>query len=404
MDCDVAIVGAGPAGSTAAKILSGKGLKVILIDKNKFPREKACGGGLPIKVLQKFSYIKESKLIDSYSYGGLAHSFSLRYVLEVEKDEPLLAMVLREKFDEGLAKIAVSSGTKFIDGKTVIDVKISNNNARLTLADGTEINSKVVVGADGIWSCVAKKTGLSSNLNTYGLSVYEEFPLKSEILDKFFTKKRYGHLHLKIHGINGYGWVFPKKESVNIGIGQVDIKSNKENEKINLKEVLKNYIKLLQKQKIIPNEIRLENMRGAALPNHPLKKTYSNRVLLCGDAAGLINPLTGEGIDYAMYSGQMAAEVAYEAIKNNDVSERFLSKYEKKWKKEFGKDIKLFQFAAKRWVKRDEKILKLVSKDEILSDLLLDLVAGNQSIHKCRWKLLRRILFLRIKNIFSRSN
>lgn len=82
-------------------------------------------------------------------------------------------------------------------------------------------------------------------------------------------------------------------------------------------------------------------IRGAALPLEPLPKTYTNRVILCGDAAGLIDPATGEGIDYAMSSGKIAAKVIIDALEKNDMSAKFLSKYEIIWKKDFGKDIKI---------------------------------------------------------------
>ena len=83
---DVVIVGAGPAGSTAAKYLAEKKLKVILIDKEKFPRNKSCGGGLPLKVLKQFDYLEKNNLIESYTYGGYIYSSSLKYVIDAKKE------------------------------------------------------------------------------------------------------------------------------------------------------------------------------------------------------------------------------------------------------------------------------------------------------------------------------
>jgi len=102
MSYDVAIVGAGPAGSTTAKFLAEKGLKIALIDKSKFPRDKPCAGGLPSRVLERFPYIKENGLIDSYSYGGFALSPSLKYKVHLQKKDPIVGMVLRKKFDMSL--------------------------------------------------------------------------------------------------------------------------------------------------------------------------------------------------------------------------------------------------------------------------------------------------------------
>src|SRR4030042_6990160 len=124
MNYDVAIVGAGPAGSTAAKFLAEKGLKIALIDKDKFPRDKPCAGGLPSRVLKRFPYINEKDLMESYSYGGYALSPSLKYKVMVQKKDPVVEMVLRKKFDMGLVGLAVEKGVKLIDGKSVEDIKI----------------------------------------------------------------------------------------------------------------------------------------------------------------------------------------------------------------------------------------------------------------------------------------
>ena len=105
MKYEVVVVGAGPAGSTAAKFLSEKGVKVLLVDKSKFPRDKPCGGGLPARVLKRFEYIKD--LIDSYSYGSYAYSPSLKFKMEFQQNDPFVAMILRNKFDYGLVKLAL---------------------------------------------------------------------------------------------------------------------------------------------------------------------------------------------------------------------------------------------------------------------------------------------------------
>ena len=97
MNYDVIVVGAGPAGSTAAKNLAEKGIKVLLLDKAKFPRDKPCGGGLPTRVKKRFPYIEP--FIDSVSYGTTMYSSSLRYKCDLLREKPFVDMVLRKDFD-----------------------------------------------------------------------------------------------------------------------------------------------------------------------------------------------------------------------------------------------------------------------------------------------------------------
>lgn len=404
MKYDAAIIGAGPAGSTVAKILSESGYNVLLTDKSKFPRDKTCGGGLPIKIFEKFPYLKNDDLIESYSYGGTIYSSSLKYKVQVEKEKPILGMVIRKKFDNGLVKLAIDNGTKFIGGKKTIDIKISDEKGLIKLEDGTKIESDIIVGADGVWSTTAKKTGLIKRKINASISLCAELPISNEKMDEFFTSKRYGQMHLKLFGIAGYGWVFPKKNHINIGIGEINLEEDKTKNKINLKLIIDRYIKLLKDTNLIPKNLIIDKINGAAIPNFPLEKTYSDRLIMVGDAAGLANPFTGEGIFYAMDSAQMASAIIIKALENNNVKSEYLSEYERKWKNEFGKDLKLFLKSARLWSKDNENFIKYVSRDKILSELLLDIASGNIGIYKTKGKLIRRYLYCVIRDKLKYKN
>lgn len=149
MKRDVVVVGAGPAGSTVAKFLAEKGFQVVLVDKHKFPRDKPCGGSVPMGTFKRFPYLNNYDLIDAHSYGGFIHSPSLKHQIELHSEKPVVAMVSRETFDHGLALIAVDHGAQFLDGKHVKDVFISSDKAVVTLDDQTTISSEVVIG--GRW-------------------------------------------------------------------------------------------------------------------------------------------------------------------------------------------------------------------------------------------------------------
>jgi len=400
MNYDVVVVGAGPAGATAAKFLAEKGEKVLLIDKSSFPRDKPCGGGLSVRTLKRFNYISKD-LIASYSFSGRIHSSSLKYQVQLHKDEPIAAFVLRKDFDDGLLRLAIEKGTTFMEGKTATDISILPEKVKIKLNTGEYVESQLVIGADGIWSTIAKKSGLGHHYHRTGRCLFQEFSLASCLLDDYFTEERIFHFHLRFMGILGYGWVFPKKDSVNIGIGEIKSSASQTTNRSNLKEFYENYIRLLKESKIIPLTINRGKIQGGILPLTPLKKTFSDRVVLCGDAAGLMNPLTGDGIDYAMSSGKIAAEVCTEALEADDTSAFFLSKYQRLWKNDFGKEIKLCLRILKGLLERNssEKYVRLVSRDTQIVDMVLTLLNNQERLHEIQWKLVKRFVYIYCKDL-----
>jgi len=401
MNYDVVVVGAGPAGATAAKDLAEKGIQVLILDKETFPREKPCGGGLPTRVLKRFPYIEP--YIDSVSYGSITYSSSLRYKLDVIREKPLVMMVLRREFDHGLLNLAIKAGAKFQGGKSVIDVVIQKEKVSIMLEDGQTIQAQMVIGCDGMRSVVAEKTNLSKKLEVLCVSLMQEQPLSPQQLTSFFTKKRLIHLFIKAHGVAGYGWVFPKKNCVNVGIGEFQSAISKAKPKIPLKETYEAFISLLKEERILPQDFPIENLKGATLPIFPLENTYGDRVILCGDAAGFINPITGEGIYYAMVSGSIGAAVIAEALKAQDLSHQFLSRYQTYWNHDFGKDLKLLGRFNSQWGTNSEKIVRLMTVDKKFAKLIIGVTGGQISITKYKGALILRYLYALLKNLFNRK-
>ena len=397
MKYDVIVVGAGPAGSTAAKCLAEKAIKVALIDKKKFPRDKACGGGLPTRVLKRFPYTVD--LIDSISYGSITYSSSLRYKFKVKREKPLIATILRKKFDNGLVKIAIAKGADFIDQKIVKDIDIKDDKAVVSLDDGKKIESKIIIGADGVRSLIADKSNLAKKTDEICLCLLEEQQMPKKIIDKYFTDKRMVHIFIKTKGIAGYGWIFPKKKYINIGIGEFETADNSTKPKTNLKEIFIQYINILKKRKILPKDFEIKNLQGGSLPIFPLDKTYSDRVILCGDAAGFINPIAGEGIYYAMVSGEIAARIIEKAIVKNNFSENVLSEYQKKWQNDFGKDLKILGKFNKLWKGDTEKIVRRLTKDKTLAKLIIGVTGGQISVSRYELLLYIRYIYVSFKEL-----
>jgi geranylgeranyl reductase family protein len=400
MKYDVTIVGAGPAGSTTAKFLAEKGFKTLLLDKEKFPREKPCGGGLPLRVLQRFPYVVTDKIIETYSSSGTIFSPSLQHKIEINKNTPLIAMTLRKKFDFELVKFAIEAGTIFQEATPASSIQITNDVAQVTVDKGTTIDSEIIVGADGVNSTLARNMGLRARGVEKGVCILQEFEVDEKIMDEYFKKSRHCYVHSRFKTAAGYGWVFPKKEHLNIGFGIIRMDKNQQ-QKLNLLTCYQDYITLLKQENLIPQHLKETPVKGGALLTHPLEKTFTDRFLLVGDAAGFINPLSGEGIYYAMSSGQIAAEVIAEALEKNQTRQEFLSQYQTRWQNDFGKDIDLILKVVKRGsMEYAETVFKIASKDPVLTDLMMGVITGQFSVQQYKWKIVRRFFYSSLKNRF----
>ncbi|MHC1591536.1 MAG: geranylgeranyl reductase family protein, partial [Candidatus Helarchaeales archaeon] len=302
---DVIIIGAGPAGSTCAKMLASRDLKVLLLDKQKFPRPKPCGGALTPRVVTRFPHVQT--LIQNSIYKGFLHSHDGKLVTTIQTDYPLGHMVRRIEFDDCLVRLAIEQGANFLDAVQVKDVKITSDQVQVKTSEGT-FKASVLIGADGTQGIVARKSHLLDHWRPkdLGIALMAEIALDEDDLDSIIGERAV-HVHLGGGGAWGYAWSFAKKNVINVGIGMQ--LSDKIKHKIHMKSRMLAYISMLVKIGILPRLTPFK-IQGATVPlNKPLEKTQANRVLLVGDAAGFVNPLSGEGIYYAMSSAELAANV-----------------------------------------------------------------------------------------------
>ena len=322
---EIIVVGAGPSGSAAAIALSQKGHDVLLLDRMAFPRDKACGDGIPagaIELLYSLGMEERIRAANFYSVDRLLLSSPHGHVLEAnlnpgEKYGADSYVVPRLKFDALIQEHAVDSGAEFrqaqvkepiIEDGRVVGVRAKTNGSV------KEIGAKVVIGADGVTSVVARGIRPDKHQDKHravALRAYiediEELPKEVEF-----------YLYRSI--LPGYAWIFPIGEGqANIGLGMRLDKFRGRAQ--SLEEMLDVFLEMPQIRARLKNGGILQDVAVWQLNfgSQDVRRAYDG-ALLIGDAAGLINPLTGGGIHNGLVSAKLASETISQAIRDDDTS------------------------------------------------------------------------------------
>lgn len=288
---DVIIIGAGPAGSTAAYELARENFNVLILEKEKFPRYKACGGGITYKTKKIIPFDISPVIEKTIHKIGFSHKYENYF--SKESDRILMYCLMRDKFDDFLIKKAVEVGATFYDSQKVEDIKQEDDNVVVSV-NGIEYAAKVLIGADGSNSMVSRRTGINKEI-IKGITFEGELELNAENNNDIFSDQvsiDWGTIP------GGYAWIFPKSDHISVGVGGP----------VEVSKYLKTYYNN------IINGLGLDASREISLKAHniPYRLSKGNfskgNILLVGDAAGLTDPLTGEGIYYAIRSSQIAAK------------------------------------------------------------------------------------------------
>jgi geranylgeranyl reductase family protein len=291
---DAVVVGAGPAGSTAACRLAAGGASVLLVDRARFPRDKPCGGGVTLRAARLLPFSIDPVVEDVVDRFELRLNYGTAF--ERASAGPLAFMTQRRRLDEFLVRKAEESGAEFRDG-----VKVSFADGRVAVG-GETVAADVIVGADGVNGATARAFGLGRD-HGHGVALEGNAP---------HSDRYRGRLVLELGVVpGGYAWVFPKGDHVNVGVG------GWESEGPHLRAHLR---RLCDVHGVDADA--LADLRGYRLPYRRSTSTCArDNVLLVGDAAGLVDPLTGDG----MYEAFVSARVASDSILSGD-----LGSYERK--------------------------------------------------------------------------
>ena len=329
---DLIIVGAGPAGTTAALYADQMGLKSVLVDKATFPRDKICGDAISGKSIR---YMNELGILDEVSdldgaeinritFGSPSHK---QFDIHLNKNDSNIKkgfVIPRQIFDNFLLEKA-QNVTTVKDGFKVKDILYENDKIigvrGEEKGEAKELEAPIILGCDGANSFVARKLGLyQSDMKNTSIAIRCYYKGVKGLSDQI-------ELHFVKEVLPGYFWLFPAGDDLaNIGIGLT--KADAKKEKRTLREILDEVTKSEYFRDRFSDAKPMEVPLGWNLPLGRIKrKNYGSGFMLLGDAAGLVDPFTGEGIGNAMVSAKYAVEVAAKAIKANDCSASVLSEY-----------------------------------------------------------------------------
>lgn len=341
---DVCIIGAGPAGSTCAYYLAQKGFQPLILEKKEFPRDKICGDAFTQRcfvhlermgVLQK---LIEEKKGHWTAIGGLVSPSGITYIGDSasETGSHLVMSVKRKIMDEMLVRAAVNAGSKLVENFSVNEVIFDKNKGiwiiKSKQEESLEYNAKILVLGDGSSSRLAQSLGIIKDppqaVCSRAYIKAETYNFEYDGLTIFPPKLVPGYCAFMKEADNDvvfccYIIPFGKAKTDNLhGLHHEFIEKDP-------------FV-----SKAIGPHAELEQMKAAPIRFGGIKQSYDDHLLVVGDAAGMIDPLTGEGLQYAMDAAEIAANTIHEGFQKKDFSKSFFKHYHKQWLKSFGNDFK----------------------------------------------------------------
>ncbi len=394
---DVAIVGAGPAGTTAAAKLGDAGLRVLLLEKaTAFPREKPCGGGITARALTRLPFARD--LLREVPVNALSKMYvespdQTGFEYSDPNGEPILYLVRRIEWDAALFRRASSRVTELAMGATVTGIATDENGVTLTCSDARRFRAKLVIGADSANSVIARLSGLRTGEvhGQFAVDMMEETP---------YTQLDTPHrdrvtLLLSLPSSYGYGYIFPKQDHINLGFGSGP-DYFVEHVRGRAKQHHLGFVEQMKQRGFATGESHPENYRAFPIPiSGPLATTYTDRILLAGDAAGMVNAFSAEGIYFAMVSGDLAADAILAAVRANRFDARQLSSYQQAWEREIGGELRHSVEIQRRLFIEPGRVNSLVRRataDPELKRLLCGYAMGFSTYEQLRSHMARVVM------------
>ncbi len=367
---DVVVVGAGPGGSSAAYHLARSGLRVLLLEKEKMPRYKPCGGGLTAKIRTALDFDFSAAIETTVRQVSVGYGAER---LRINATETWL--VMRPKFDALLAQHAAGAGAEIREGEPVSGVEYADDGVRIATRHGTE-RARLVVGADGVNGIVRRSAGFAAH-KRMAVALEAEMDASSAALEEWR-----GALHIDFGAIPwGYAWIFPKAEHLSVGIGDLV----RPGHVADLRAELERYV--AREPSLRGATSRLT--RGHRVPLGGATGIYhTGRALLVGDAAGLVDPFTAEGIYYAIRSGQIAAEEARRALEDGASRGGFdLAAYSRRINSEINSDFRFAWILTQAFYRMPHLAYRLFAKSAAIQSAVTDVADGAATYRRMVWNV-----------------
>ncbi|CAL2081984.1 geranylgeranyl reductase family protein [Tenacibaculum sp. 190524A05c] len=357
---DVAVIGSGPSGASTAFHLAKKGISTVLIEKEKLPRYKTCGGGFVYRGRKNLPFDISSVIEREFHTVDVFLGNTLHF--QTVREEPTITMIMRDSFDNLIVEEAKKQGVTLLEENKLTDISFDNDVAILT-TDKNTISAKFVVAADGALSPTAKMAGWTEETRKLIPALEYEIEVPEEDFNRLKDQVRFD-----IDAIPyGYAWNFPKKNHLSVGVAST------KKARINLKKYYQEYLETIGIKTILK-----ESQHGFQIPIAPRTDGFVKRnVFLIGDAAGFADPITAEGISNAIYSGVLVADAISESELN---LEKASALYEVKLHEKLIPEIKTGLWLAK-WFYEQKTIRNVMLKKygQRFSDAMADVFHGDRS-------------------------
>ncbi len=390
----VLVVGAGPAGSTAARALSLGGARVRLLERTHFPRNKPCGGGLTARALVRFPHLGPAlERIATHRISRLYLEGPSGRGVVLTSPAPAVVTIRRAEFDDLLARLAVEAGADLVEDAWVSRAEADEEGARVVTRSGGEFRADYLVAADGVNGVVTRRLGLHAGWDESGvaLDMMEEAPTdRLRALDPDTLWVSYGQ-----GGADGYGYIFPKRGHTNVGIGclQSQLRTRVA---FTPYETQQRFVGELRRRGLVEGESSRGDFTPYRIPmTGPIRRTARGRALVAGDAGGFVNAYTAEGIYYAMVTGDLAAKAILADAAFDDPRRGLTAaeRYRDSWRREIGgelRDALLIQRYLFRDPARIDGVVRGAETFRDVADLIIAYAVGTIPYAVARRRILRR--------------